>query len=523
MRGISWTPPATLAFNLVAHAAGTHFTPATGLDPAHRYWGTMALSTTAKKASATAQWRDLAKLWADFAGDSDLSVADATGASETGATWNSALAVPLRVEPGKSASATFLLAWHFPNHYYQGAPGVRIGNMYTNWFKDAEAVAQYLAQNFERLHAETKAYHDAIYDTSLPYYLSDQPNTYDCSVHGPNPFIGSLYLAALRAAEEMARVCGGDDFAKTCRTIFERGQKNFDDLMWNDEFGYYVQTYDEKKVKGMQFGWGCHADQTMGQWWADVVNLGYVLPKERAQAAVSSTFKHNWRTNFRGHKQVPRVYALDDDKGLLICTWPNGRRPDPVTLYSDEIWTGIEYEVAGELIYQGLVKEGLTIVLGCRDRYDGISRPNTCCNVGNPFDEVECGTNYARAMSSWSVLLALQGYIHNGPAGILGFKPRYTPEKHRSFFTAAEGWGVLDQKRGGRQQTDTLEVRYGQLTLKELIFELPEGAADPKATLTLAGKAIEAKLTQTGSEVRLALPERVRVASGEVVKIVFTW
>ncbi len=687
-RGLSWSPTVAFALNLVAYAAGTTFSPATGLDPAHRYWGTMALATTAKEATASAQWRDAAKLWADFAADGRLTTSEGDQPSEPGTTWNSALAVPLRVEPGRSASATFLLAWHFPNHYYMDS-GHRIGNMYNNWFKDADAVIAYLAANLDRLGAETKAYHDAIYDTSLPYYvvdavtsqadvirsqtcmwtendemlcfegnaccpmncthvwnyaqtmaklfpslernmrqldlgpcmnaagmvghriavppkgpsageatdgqcgtvlkayreylqspddawlkqwwpkiklatqflinkdkeaqpdanlddwvpvknrallegivkatepdgiiISNQWNTYDCSVFGPNPFIGSLYLAALRAAEEMAKVCGDADFAKQCRAIFERGQKNFVDLMWNEEFGYFIQTYDEKKVKGMQFGWGCHADQTMGQWWADVVGLGYILPKERVQAAVASTFKHNWRTNFRGHRQVPRVYALDSDKGLLICTWPHGRRPDPVTLYSDEIWTGIEYEVAAELIYQGLVKEGLMVVLGCRDRYDGVARPNTCCNVGNPFDEVECGTNYARAMSSWSVLLALQGYLYNGPQGILGFKPRYQPEKHRSFFTAAEGWGVFDQKRDGRQQTITIEPRYGQLALSELVFELPDGAANAKAAVTIAGKAVQAKLARAGPEARLTLPARTSVAKGESASIAFTW
>ena len=352
--------------------------------------------------------------------------------------------------------------------------------------------------------------------------VAAQWNTYDCSVHGPNPFIGSLYLAALRAAEEMAKVCDDPDFAKQCRAIFERGQKNFDDLMWHEEFGYYIQTYDEKRITAQQFGWGCHCDQTMGQWWADVLNLGYILPRERVHSALRNIHKHNWRTNFRGHKQQPRVYALDDDKGLLICTWPHGRRPPRVTNYSDEIWTGIEYEVAGELLYQGFIKEGLMVVLGCRDRYDGVLRPHTTYNVGNPFDEVECGTNYARAMSSWSVLLALQGAIHNGPEGILGFKPRYQPDHIRTFFTAAEGWGVFEQKRAERRQTDVLDVRYGALSLSQLIFEVPEGAK-PKATLTIAGKPVEATLRQDGAELRLALPARTRVSKGQSIRAVFTW
>jgi len=688
-RALAWTPSATFALNLVAHAAGTTFAPATGLDPAHRYWGTMALSTAAEGPTACAQWRDPKALWADFAADGRLSPSADDKPSEPGSTWNAALAAPLRLEPGKEAKVAFLLTWHFPNHYYVHGPSVRIGNMYSNWFGDADAVAQYLARNLGRLRADTMAYHDAIYDTSLPYYVVDaitsqadvirsqtcmwteanhflgfegnaccpmncthvwnyaqtmaklfpslernvrqldlgpvmndagmvghrcavpptraasgeatdgqcgtvlktyreylqspddawlkqwyprvkkamqflitkdtqaQPdaklddwvpvadrallerivkatepdgilvapqwNTYDCSVHGPNPFVGSLYLAALRAAEEMAKVCGDEPFATQCRAIFERGQKNFDDLLWNEKFGYYIQTYDEKRITAQQFGWGCHCDQTMGQWWADVLNLGPILPRQRVRSALRHIHQHNWRTNFRGHKQRPRIYAADGDKGLLICTWPHGRRPPRVTNYSDEIWTGIEYEVAGELIYQGFIKEGLMVVLGCRDRYDGISRKGTYANLGNPFDEVECCTNYARAMSSWAVLLALQGTVHNGPRGILGFKPRYQPEGIRCFFTAAEGWGIFEQKRAARRQTDTLDIRYGHLSLAELVLELPDGVRNPKATLTIAGKPVEAALRQTGTELRLRLPRRTRVERGGTITATLTW
>ena len=44
---------------------------------------------------------------------------------------------------------------------------------------------------------------------------------------------------------------------------------------------------------------------------------------------------------------------------------------------------------------------------GVRDRYDGKRR--------NPWNEVECGSHYARALSVWSVLLALSGYHYSAP------------------------------------------------------------------------------------------------------------
>ena len=70
------------------------------------------------------------------------------------------------------------------------------------------------------------------------------------------------------------------------RTIFDEGRKNFDGLMWHPEFGYYIQTYDEKRITAQQFGWGCHCDQTMGQWWADILDLGPILPPDHVRSAL---------------------------------------------------------------------------------------------------------------------------------------------------------------------------------------------------------------------------------------------
>ena len=79
--------------------------------------------------------------------------------------------------------------------------------------------------------------------------------------------------------------------------------------------------------------------------------------------------------------------------GLVLCTWPRGGMPLLPFPYSNEVWTGIEYQAAGHMILDGMVQEGLEVVRLCRDRYDGVRR--------NPFNEYECGHWYARAMSSY--------------------------------------------------------------------------------------------------------------------------
>ena len=120
-------------------------------------------------------------------------------------------------------------------------------------------------------------------------------------------------------------------------------------------------------------------------------------------------------------------------------------------LYSDEVWTGIEYQVAAHMIYEGMIEEALAIVKGARDRYDGVPRPPI---ARNPWNEIECGGHYARAMSSWSLLLAASGYEYDGPARSLRFTPRLTPANFKSFFSGPEGWGSLRQVRDGRHAAE---------------------------------------------------------------------
>src|SRR5206468_8582372 len=140
-------------------------------------------------------------------------------------------------------------------------------------------------------------------------------------------------------------------------------------------------------------------------------------------------------------------HALNDQPGLLLCSWPNGSRPRYPFPYADEVWTGIEYQVAAHLIYEGLVDEGLAIVKGLRGRHDGERR--------NPWDEFECGHHYARAMASWSLLLALSGFHYSAPEATIGFAPVLSADDFRCFFSTGSAWGLYRQERAAGQQ------RYG--------------------------------------------------------------
>lgn len=343
-----------------------------------------------------------------------------------------------------------------------------------------------------------------------------QWNTYDCAVSGANTFIGSQYLCALAAAERLAEVEGEPATAARWRAIREAGMRNQVERLWNGE--YYFQIPDPQPAH--DYCTGCHSDQLLGQWWAHQLGLGTLYPPDQIRTALESIWRYNFRERFEGFEQRPRRYVPDDEGGLLMCTWPKGGRPDPFIIYADEVWTGIEYATAALMIYEGLLEPALKIVHTARSRYDGRRREGLNSGPGgNPFNELECGKFYARAMSSWSLLLACQGLILEGPAGRLGFQPRWQPEDHRSFFTAPEGWGLFVQRREKGLQRERIEVRYGRLRLRELIFAVPEGLQQVAAEVQYRGRQVPAMVSQEGTTVRLALPEWLEVPEGTALEV----
>ena len=283
---------------------------------------------------------------------------------------------------------------------------------------------------------------------------SQQHNTYDIEFYGPNSLCNSMFFAALKAGAEMAEHVGDSEHAAKYREALEKGSRKMDELLWDGS--YYVQRIDDVNAYRYQYGVGCLADQLLGQYLAHVVGLGHILPKDHVKKAMKSIFQHCFRDSLARHHSVQRTYALNDEMGLLLCAWPKGGRPRIPFPYADEVWPGIEYQVAAHLIYEGLVEEGLTIVKAVRDRHDGIRR--------NPWNEVECGHHYARSMASWAVLTALSGFKFDMAAGTMIFAPAINKDNFTCFWSTGKAWGTYTQKKNKKGKLDkTVQVLYGSL------------------------------------------------------------
>ena len=283
---------------------------------------------------------------------------------------------------------------------------------------------------------------------------SEAHNTYDIEFFGISSMINSIFYTALRAGEEISKYLGDQKTAKRYATIAKMGAKIVDTQTFNGE--YYEQKIENVNDYKYQYGKGCLSDQVFGQQLAHVCGLGHILNEENVKSAIYSVYKYNFLEDFSDFTNLQRMYALNQNSGMVLCNWPKGERPEIPFVYSDEVWTGIEYQVASHLIYEGFVAEGLKVVKAVRNRHNGIER--------SPWNEVECGHHYARSLASYGVLLALTGFQCDAINKTLTFKPAMNEDNFESFFSCADGWGIYRQTMEADGTLNYgIETLYGNL------------------------------------------------------------
>jgi uncharacterized protein (DUF608 family) len=330
-------------------------------------------------------------------------------------------------------------------------------------------------------------------------------NTYDIEFWGPNGMCGSIYVAALSAMAKIAghlgRIGEADEYSQLASTgakfmsdTLFNGQYYQQNVQWlglrNTTFADSIATLEGpmSEMKELlrdegpkyQYGSGCLSDGIIGAWMAAIYGVETPLIQDQVRSTLKSIYQNNYKDDLFEHACLQRPgYALGHEKGLLLCTWPRGGKPTLPFVYSDEIWTGIEYQVASHLIEEGFVEEGLTVVSAARSRYDG--------HVRNPFNEYECGSYYARAMASYALLSSLSGFRYSAVDGTLFYGPKLVKDCFKSFFSTAFGFGTI------------------MLTDNKLTIKLIEGEL----------QIVSVVVTRNGRQVRLPVDRRA-VAGSEL-------
>lgn len=231
-------------------------------------------------------------------------------------------------------------------------------------------------------------------------------------------------------------------------------------------------------------------------------------------------WKYNFTTDvgpFREKYQNGRWYAMPGEGGIIACTWPYGG-DEALKLghqhfagYLNECQPGYEWAATSLYMWHGLPFHALAHTRTMHERYDGAKR--------NPWNEVEWGSHYSRSMASYGVFTAACGFEYHGPQGYIAFSPRITPADFRAAFTSAQGWGTFDQRRAESKQIETLEVRWGKLTLKTLAFDLAAGRAASSVGVAVGDKPVEATFSTRDNRVIIDLSQSVTAETGQTVRV----
>ena len=305
-------------------------------------------------------------------------------------------------------------------------------------------------------------------------------NTYDIEFWGPDGMCGSFYVGALKAMSVMASALGEDP--ARWETLYQRARAYTEEHLWNGEYFYHDVRFRglrapdpathmsfsgqysaealalmQREGPKYQYGKGCLSDGVLGAWIAARCGLGEILDPKKVKSHLLAVHRHNFKHSVKRHANPQRpTYALGEDAGLLLCSWPNPA--DRLTLpfpYSEEVWTGIEYQVASHLLDFGCKREAADIVRGVRARYDG--------RVRNPFNEYECGHWYARALASYGLLESSPNFKYDAKTSTLALSKK-TPDG-RYFLAGEKGFGTVEIKGGAAVFTP----RSGKLAVKKIV------------------------------------------------------
>ena len=267
-----------------------------------------------------------------------------------------------------------------------------------------------------------------------------QHHTLDMELFGPSSWLQSFYLLALDCGARIADAVGESARAEKYRALYEKGRAWTNEHLFNGEyFSQRIDLTDKRLLERFateedqkilvdywnpeagqikyQIGDGCIIDQMLGEWHGAIIGADPIFDEEKKKRALESLYRYSYKSDMRDVANMWRLFAVDDEAGTIICSYPEKiEKPIIPIPYCEEVMTGFEYAAAGLMLANGYTEECETMVKAIRDRYDGEKR--------NPWDEIECGHNYARSMASYSLMPLWSGFSFDMSKNYIGFAPR---------------------------------------------------------------------------------------------------
>jgi len=202
---------------------------------------------------------------------------------------------------------------------------------------------------------------------------------------------------------EMARIVHDGSFYNECQSYFKKGQRSFEKELWRNSYYIAGKSKKEKYI-------ACTAGQLNGQWYAHLLDLGYILPEKHVKKAVKTMLDLNGKKS---------------RYGIVNSVYPDGRI-DRASYHAENIWTGETYALASLAIYEGYIKEGLDVARRTWENFVYRKR-----NVWSQPDVVFArdgslgdGELYVRNMSVWTIPFALARHDKRVKNFLLELEPK---------------------------------------------------------------------------------------------------
>jgi len=216
---------------------------------------------------------------------------------------------------------------------------------------------------------------------------------------GAESYTSSLYLAALKAIGEIAKVRGDSLLAKYVNERYERALRSFNEKLWAGD--YYRHYYSKREISNEVV-----LGQLLGQLYAHVLGLGYIVERERIVKALK-TIRNKSRSSRYG-VLVDKMYLRSKGKPKIV----NALKPHLI------------YALASQMILEGEVSEGLreaeATFATLKRLYGPWNSPKTLL-----VDEDESiGDHYPGILAIWNILLSLLGITIDQHARVLVLRPK---------------------------------------------------------------------------------------------------
>ena len=356
-------------------------------------------------------------------------------------------------------------------------------------------------------------------------------NTLDARWAGEMGWTSGLTIAAVEAARRMAKDMADAEFEAKCKAFVDLGNDHMVEKLFHsdrDNFGWFIQVPPKEGDFSTTLGSynTCHIDQVLGQSWAHQVGLGRLWDRQKTLTALKTLMHFNYVLDVSDYVSMPhppRPYALPGEAGMVMNSNPSHEdnpyhNTDSIFLmYMRECMTGFEHQVAAHLMAEGMVEDSFTVTKAIHARYHPKKR--------NPFNEIEWGSHYGRAMASYGSFITACGFTHHGPNGYIGFAPKFNQASFKAPFTSASGWGTYEQKTQEEPNTQqhVLKVYYGSLTISSIGLPAVNGKGLTRAYVTSPRWPLTTKvaldLPDQDGNFLIKLPRALTLKTGDALSI----